>query len=146
PTRRSADLDFLPRQLQLRYDRRRRARRHVAAGEPARPIGLGLRQTQGRLAEMLVLEKAPDQLRTRVLQLACRVDTSRQQHLRLDAYERGRHLEKLAGPVESDFLHCRDRAQELLGDLRDGDVEYVDVLLPDQVQEQVERTGKAVQL
>jgi hypothetical protein len=95
---------------------------------------------------MLVLQQPPHQLGARVLELALRSGPPRQQHLRLDAYQRRRHLQELARPVQPQLLHVPYRAQELLSDLRDRDVENVDILLADQVQQQIERAREPVQL
>jgi hypothetical protein len=66
--------------------------------------------------------------------------------LRLDAHQQRRHLQELARPVQAQRLRTFDRLKELLRDLRDRDVENVDVLLADQMQQQIERTLEPVQL
>ena len=50
------------------------------------------------------------------------------------------------GRVELIGLDGLDRSEELVGDAGDRDVEDVDVLLPDQVQQQVQRPLEAVEL
>ncbi|MND01633.1 hypothetical protein D3C83_207070 [compost metagenome] len=54
-----------------------------------------------------------------------------------------RHLQVLGRLVETQHT---DRREELLRDLRDGDVGDLDFLLANQVQQQIERTGELIQL
>src|SRR4029077_20457949 len=70
----------------------------------------------------------------------------RQQHLRLDVNQRRGHDEKFAGDVQIQLLHQRDRCEVLRGDERDRDVVDVDLVLPDQVQEQIKRSLEVGQL
>jgi hypothetical protein len=95
---------------------------------------------------VLILQQPPHQLRARILHLARSVRTPRQQHLRFDPYQRRGQLQKLARPVQTERLHTRDRLQELPRDLRDRNVENVNVLFPDQVQQQIQWTLETVQL
>src|SRR5690606_2709978 len=106
----------------------------------------GLLEPPRRLAEMLVLEQSAHQVGTRIDQLAILVHAPRQQHLRLDPDQRRGHLEELARTVEPEPLDPLDRLEELLGDAGDRDVEDVDVLFPDQVEQQVERTLEPLEL
>ena len=86
------------------------------------------------------------QLGAWILHLAVRIHRPGQQHLRLDPDQKRRHLQELARPVQPQPRHPLDRPQELRRDLRDRDVEDVNVLHADQVQQQVERTLKPLQL
>ena len=63
----------------------------------------------------------------------------RQQQLSLDPDQAGRHLEKLARIVEVLGLDAHDGTEKLTGDQSDGDFENVDVLLPDQMEQQIQR-------
>jgi hypothetical protein len=71
---------------------------------------------------------------------------ARQDHLCLDAHEQCGNFQEFARPIEPQRLDTFDRRQELRRDLRDRNVEDVDVLLADQVQEQVERPLESLQL
>ena len=137
--------DLVPGGLERRIRRiRPRARRHEALAEATRALGLGGLEPARDLPDLLVLEQAPHQLGARVLFLLALV--AWKEHLRLDADQRRGHLEELARAFELVGSDPLDRGQELLGNPGDGDVEDVHVLLPDQVQEEVERTLEAVQL
>src|SRR5690606_26834162 len=98
------------------------------------------------LAEMLGLEETPHQRGTRVHQLSALIRPAREEHLRLDADQRRRHLEELAGAIEAQALDALDRAEELFRDARDRDVEDVDVLLANQVEQQIERALEPLEL
>ena len=64
---------------------------------------------------------------------------ARQQHLALDVDEQRRRVDELAGHVHVAGLELVHIGQELRGDLGDGDVVDVDVLLADEVEQQIER-------
>ncbi len=102
-------------------------------------LRLGVRERVGDLAKQLVFQQPSDQLGSGVLVFP-EVAAPRQEHLRLDAHERRGHLQELAGPLQAQVpLDSLDRRDELTRDLRDRDVEDVDVLRADQVEQQVER-------
>jgi hypothetical protein len=64
---------------------------------------------------------------------------ARQQHARLDLGQDRGHHQVLGGQLEAQVLQHVDVVDVLAGDLRDRDVEDVQVLPADQVQQQVER-------
>ena len=64
---------------------------------------------------------------------------ARQQHARLDVDERGRHVDELRAQFDIHLRGLLHVFQILLRDPSDGDVVNVDLLLPDQVQQQVQR-------
>jgi hypothetical protein len=70
----------------------------------------------------------------------------RQQHLRLDVDEGGRHDDELAGDVEVQLLHHLESLEILLRDERDRDVVDADLVLLDEVQQQIERALERLQL
>ena len=82
----------------------------------------------------------------RILHLAGLGNLPRQQHLNFDADERGRHLEELTSDIQAELLNPPHCGQELRGDLRDGNIENVDVLLANQMQQQLERSREPVDL
>ena len=55
----------------------------------------------------------------------------------------GGHLQVVGRFVQAQLV---DRVEELVGDSRDGDVRYLDLLLTDQMQQQVKWTRERVQL
>ena len=118
----------------------------MGSGSGAGAVRLGVLEPLRGVPEVLVLEQPPDQLRARVLDLALVVDPARQQHAGLDPDQRRRHLQELPRPVQVVRLHAPDGVEELVGDLRDGDVEDLDVLRADQVQEEVQRAVESLQL
>ena len=94
----------------------------------------------GRALEALVLLQPAHELGARIGFLAAsgRVHT-RQQHARLDLGERRGHQQIFAGQLELQHLHQLDVARVLAGDLGDRNVEDVEILPPDQIQQQIER-------
>jgi len=56
---------------------------------------------------------------------------------RFEFHERGGHDEELARELDVDRVELREKAHVLLGDRRDRDVVQVDLVAPDQVQEQI---------
>ena len=113
-----------------------RAPLHVALGRAPTPLRLRYLEARGDLPDLLVLQETPDQLRPGI-QLVL-VPVAREEHLRLDPHQGGGHLQEFPGAVELGRLDGLHRLEELVGDLGDGDVEDVDVLHPDQVQEEVQ--------
>ena len=106
-------------------------------------------QQARRRLEFLVLEEPPDQRVARIVLLrfdACRRLRPRQQHLRLDVNQRRRHHDVLARDVQIELLEQRDRVEILRGDQRDRNVVDADLVLPDQVQQQIERALEIGQL
>src|SRR5436190_781412 len=71
---------------------------------------------------------------------------TRQQHLRLDVNQRCGHDEEVAGDVEVQFLHQVNRVEVLLRDDGDGNVVDVELVLPDQMLQQIERTLEVLEL
>ena len=53
--------------------------------------------------------------------------------------QRRRHHDVVAGDVEIELLHQRDRLEVLRGDQRDRDVVDVQLVLLDEMQEQIQR-------
>ncbi len=105
------------------------------------PVRLAL-QPEGDLLDLLVFQQPAHQFRPRILP-ALLLRPARQQHLRLESHEAARHVEIVGGLVEAEFVN---HAQELVGDPRDRNVGDLDLLLPQQVQQQVERTVEPVEL
>ena len=70
----------------------------------------------------------------------------RQEHLALDLHQRGGHHEEIAGALDVDHRQDVEVVLELPGHARDGNVTNVDLLPLDQVEEQVERTAKDVEV
>src|SRR5262245_53402801 len=100
-------------------------------------------QHGGSRLELLIFEKAADQLRARVFRFfADRVGIRRQKHSRFDVNQLGRDDEELRRDIDVQFLHEAYIGEVLLGDLRDGNVIDVELLSPDHVQKQLERTFK----
>ena len=81
------------------------------------------------LADLLVLEQSAHQLGARIFPLVV-AEPPRQQHLRLDAEQPRRHLEIVSRLIESEL---RDHGEELIRDLRDGEVGDVDLVFLDQM-------------
>ena len=107
-----------------------------------------MQELGGRL-ELLVLEQTPDERFARIFfgpGVFLRRIRARQQRARLDVNQRRRHYQELSRHVEIQVLHERDVAQVLLGDERDRDVVDVQLALANQVQEQIERSLKGVEL
>src|SRR3989441_3584146 len=107
--------------IQLDHQRGRRRRGWLRA-EPA-PELLGaprrrLRQPVDQLADLLVLEQPAHQLRSRVLPLVV-PHAPRQQQLRLDAEQSGRHLKVVGRLIEPQLA---DHREELIGDFRDREI------------------------
>ena len=110
----------------------------------ARPLRaaqrLALVQQLGRRLELLVLEQPPHQRLARIfLGIFLRRVGARQQHPRLDVDQRRRHHQELARDVEVHLLHQIDVVEVLLGDQRDRDVVDAELVLPDQMQQEIER-------
>ena len=89
---------------------------------------------------LLVLEQAAHQLGARVVGLlAVGALARRQQHARLDLDQHRRHQQVVAGELEVARADLLDVGQVLPRHARQRDVEDVEVLPPDQVEQQVER-------
>ena len=69
----------------------------------------------------------------------------RQQHARLDLDQHRRHQQVLGGELEVARADLVDVLQVLLGHIRQRDVEDVEVLPPDQVQQQIERAFEGLE-
>jgi hypothetical protein len=89
--------------------------------------------------------QASHELRARIGFLRVLGVHARQEHPRLDLGQRGGHEQIFAGQLELQHLHQFDIAGVLAGDLRDRNIEYVEILPPDQIQEQIERTFEGLQ-
>ena len=99
----------------------------------------------GRLLEALVFLQAPHQFGTRVVFILIIAGRPRQQHARLDLGQDGGHHQVFGGQFELQFLQQRDVAHVLARDFRDGNIQDVQVLPPDQVQQQVQRALESLQ-
>ena len=109
---------------------------------------LALVQQAGGRLEFLVLEEPADERIPRILRLALhpgRRFRPRQQHPGLDVNQRRRHDQELARHVQVELLHELNRVQVLRGDERDRDVVDADLVLPDEVQQQVERPLEVIE-
>src|SRR6185503_17226263 len=96
--------------------------------------------------EALVFLQAAHQVGARIDLLAgVRVYGAWQQHARLDLGEGGGHHQILTGELELHVGHEPDVFHVLPGDVGDRDVEDVEVLPPDHVQQQVERSLERVE-
>ena len=107
-----------------------------------------VKQPGGRFVP-LVLEQPPHQDVARILLVAVDAGSRlgpRQQHSGLDVNQRGRHHQEVAGDVEIQLLQQVNRIEILLRDEHDRDVVDVQLVLPDQVQEQIERAVEVVEL
>ncbi len=113
-----------------RADRRGRHQvlREVRASEAVSAIVAASFENVHDLAHLLVLEQPSYQLRARIFPLFVTFPP-REQHLRLDANESGRHLQIVGGLVETER---RDAVEELLGDPGDRDVVNIDLLVTDE--------------
>jgi hypothetical protein len=109
---------------------------------PPSPVGLGPGHPLGDLAHLLVLEEAPDQLRPGVLVVVGLGPG--EEELRLDPDEGGGHLQELARLVQFAGPDSPDRLQKLGRDQGNGDIEDVDILLPDQVEKEVQGAVEAL--
>ena len=94
------------------------------------------------LPDLLVFEKPPHELCARVFPRFVSF-ASWQQHLRLDTHEPRGHLEVVSCFIE---LQRLDTKKKLFSDSRDRYVLNVDLLVADQSEQQIERTGKLRQL
>ena len=106
-------------------------------------------QLGGDVFVLLVLEQPADELRSRILFLllvAVVARLRRKQRARLDVGEGGRHHEVFARHVDGEPLHEVEVLEVLLGDEADRDVEDVELVLPDQMEQQVERALEDVEL
>ena len=114
------------------------ARLQEAFSEPPSALGLRRGQAFADLPNLLVLQEPAYELCPGILIL--RVAVPRQEQLRLDSDKAGRHLQEFSGIVEIRGLNVHDGAEELMRDQRDGDLENVDVLLPDQMKQEIQRS------
>ena len=131
--------------VQIDLQRRRGCiggRRLVAAPIPLGARIGGMAEPVHQLADLLVLEQPPHQLGPWILPLVL-PEPARQQHLRLDAQQPRRHFQVIRRLIEPQLI---DDRQELIGDLGDREVGDVDLVLADQMQQQIERAGKLLQL
>jgi len=98
-------------------------------------------QPRGGELHLLVLEQAPHQLGARVFRLgAFGAAAHRQQHARLDLDQHCRHQQVLGGELEIALADLLDVGQVLARHVGERDVEDVEVLAPDQVEQQVQRS------
>jgi hypothetical protein len=90
----------------------------------------------GGLFEPLVFQKPVDQVASRVFGLPFGLipHRPRKQHLALDVDELGGHVDELCGRIYLVGLKLVNVGEELRGDLCNGDVVDVDVLLADEGQ------------
>lgn len=122
---------------------KRRLRLFPGFRDPGAPLLLQALKVLGRLLELLVLDELPYQLRPGVLDLGLilRAPLRRgKQQAALDVHQLGSHEDELPGDLEVEHLHQVQVSEILVGDLDDRDVPDIHLLLPDQVQEQVQRS------
>ena len=130
---------------EIERERKRRQlgrRRQVASGELLRPALGGAPHPDGDLADLLVLEQPPYQLGARVFPLVV-VGAPGQEHLRLEPDKPAGHVEIVGRLVEPELV---DGAEELVGDPGDRDVGDLELLLAQEVEQQIERTGEGIEL
>src|SRR2546426_511788 len=145
--RNEGDHPLRRRQQIVQVDHEGRGRRGGRLGREAPPELLGpagRRRPQPfhELADLLILEQPAHQLGARIFPLVV-AQAPRQEHLCLDPQQAGGHLEIVRRLIEPQLA---DHGQELVGDLRDGQVGDVDLVLADQMEQQVERAGELLQL
>ena len=92
----------------------------------------------GSLESLVFLESA-NQFRAGIVLFLAVSRRSRQQHSRLDLGQRRRHDQVFSGQFELHVLHELDVARVLDGDFGYGNVEDIQVLPPDQIQQQIQR-------
>ena len=110
------------------------------------PLAAPLLEHAGRVAVLLVLQQPADQFLPRVFQLLLDFLFARQHHPRLDLDQRAGHVEKIAHRVDVDLLQHGDVFEKLVGDRRDRNVRHVELVLAHQIQQQVQRTAKHLQI
>jgi len=93
-----------------------------------------------RLLVALVFEEAAGEIRPRVL--LGLAGSARQQHPGLDVDELRGERDVVRRDVEVELPHRVEVQRVLLGDLGDRDVRDRDLVDPDQVEEEIERTGE----
>ena len=113
--------------------------------------GLQFQQPVGSILEFLVFDELAHQIEPRIDPLlvgrligGARLD--RQQHPALDHHQRGGHDQKLAGDVEIQHAHDVEIRHVLRRDPLDRDVVDIDLLAPDQIEQQIERPFKHLQI
>src|ERR1017187_1067262 len=109
------------------------------------PHGFHLVQRLGDAFVLTVFEEAPHELLARVLLGRVR-GCARQDHLRLDVHEHHLDIEELGRDLEVELLHEDEVLVILPADVGEGQVPDVEFVLPDQVQQQVERPLELRQL
>ena len=77
---------------------------------------------------------------------SCDLVLAGQHHPRLDFDQRAGHVEKIADRVDVDLLQHGQVFEKLVGDGGDRNVRRVELVLAHEVQQQVQRTAKDVQL
>ena len=110
------------------------------------PIAAPLLEDAGRVAELLVLQQAADKLLPRVFQLPLHLVAPRQHLLRLDLDQQAGHRQEVAHGVDVQLLQHRQILEILVGDRRDGNIGDLHLVLPHQVEQQVQRTAEHVQV
>ena len=95
-----------------------------------------------QFTDLLVLQQPAHQLGARILPFVI-AETAREQQLRLDAQQARGHFEIIGGLVESQLI---DDGEKLIGDLGDWQIGDVDFVFADEMQQQVERARKLLQL
>ena len=122
---------------------------HRVGARPRRRADLGLLvQHAGGVLVALQLEQPPHERLARVLLLllACGLGRrDRHQQLRLDVDQGRRHDHELAGELEVQLAHQLQVLHVLARDGCDRDVVDVELVAPDQVQQQVQRAFEARQ-
>ena len=107
-------------------------------------------QRRRRVLELLVLDELADQFPARifafVLLLGLHLLLHRQQLAALDVHERGGHHQKFARHFEVKLAHEVDVLHKLGGQFGEVDLINIDLLLPDEVKEQIERSFEDLEL
>ena len=89
--------------------------------------------------ELFVFEQAVHQLVARVLLLRSRERIGRKKHLRFDVDQRRRHVDEVSRDVDIQLFELVEIIEILLGDLGDGNIVNVHLLLADQIEQEIER-------
>ena len=105
------------------------------------PLG----QLTARFFVTLVFQQSFHQLGPGVFPLL-RLFVYRQQHFGFDVHQLGGHGHEFAGHFQIQLFHLGQMVQILLQDLGDGDIVDADFVFRDQVEQQIQRPIKRIQM
>ena len=110
------------------------------------PAPAPLFEDAGRVAVLLVFQQPADQLLPRVFHLLLNLVAPRQHLLRLDLDQHAGHGQEIAHRIDVQLLDHGQVFEILVGNRRDGNIDDLDLVLPHQVEQQVQRTAEDVQV